>query len=331
MTKASKNTKTNGGKRKPKQTAHRVAASNREVRKHIAQLRKQWSDANAEERRTNVADLLGRGCSIRGLADDIDQPESVIRYYSKPAPESPKKEKPKTLEAPIPVKAASKQIAAAPANGTQRLAPPKDQLGVTRQQAAPAGKRPSIILPPCPTELRREALPDDPPTEKEESLESLRLRLPQIIIEFIRAKLGTPDRPATSTQIQVLLGSLRTHSKLQPPSIYPRHLPNSITMSQLYELTGVNFRNKQLDAVALGEWLAVLVLSLDPRAHPDPRSSPWEPEIKLAEQQLVPQPEQRNTPLLDSRPQFRPPSARITTTGFADRNTWRVTSRTRGF
>ena len=331
MTTARKKANPTEGTAELKQTAHRIAAANPEVRALIALLRQRWKRAKPAERRERVADLLGRGCSIRGLADDVDQFESVVRYYSKAAPGSSGKVKPKALQAPIPVKDISKQIAAAAAKEKQGPASARDQAGGTRQQPVPTGNSHSTILPPRPPQATEKALPDDRQAEKEESIESMRLRISQIIVEFIHAKLGSPDRPARSAQILALLGSLRTHSKRQPPWIYPRHLPNRITMSQLYELTGVNFRKEQLNADELGKWLAVLVLSLAPRAHFDPRTSPWEPEIALAERQLVREPEQGDTPPPDLRPELRRSSARFTTTGFADRNSSRVPSRTRGF
>jgi hypothetical protein len=204
VTKARKNANALEAKGKPKQTAHRIAAAKPEVRALIALLRKRWKHANSEERRARVVDLLEKGCSIRGLADDIHQDASLVRYYSKPASASSTKGKPKAKgnpkapQAAPPVKGSSKQMAAAPPKGEQGLAPSKSPSGGLGLPAAGSGKRPLRVLPPRPPKLDPKAMRDDQDTEKEKTLQSLRGRLAHVIIEFIRAKLGSPDSPATS-------------------------------------------------------------------------------------------------------------------------------------
>jgi hypothetical protein len=330
VAKPRKKTKPSARQRKPKQTAHRVAASDPEVRKCIKLLGTRWKEAKPAERRARVADLLGRGCSIGGLAKDLHQPGSVVRYYSKPVPDSLRKEKSKAIQAPAPAKDGLKQMVVTPTRENKGSTSAKDRPGGTRQQPGPSGKGSKVIPLPPPPETREEALPDVHAPEKEESLESLRLRLPQIIVEFIREKVGAPDTPVGRAQIQGILATLRAWSKYQPPNIYPRHLPNRLTVSQLYELTGVNFARERLTAEELGKWLAVLVHSLAPR--PDHLSSPWEPEIAQAERQLIPQPQLASSPPPGPTPQRYPSSFRIATRNpFIERNRSLISDRTSAF
>ena len=296
------------------QTPHRTAASNREVRELIKKLKRTWKHLSPDERQGIVIELLDEGCSIRGIAEDTGIAESTLRQYSKRpdnssgtaqrASDSPEKVKPKTVQASVPGKAGSKQMAPASAKGKQVPASAKDKVGEISQKPAPSAKRLITTLPSRPSELGKDVSPDEQRREKEESLESMRRRLPDIIVEFIRAKLGPPDTPARIAQIRELLESSRIFTQRHLPTIYPKHLPNAITVNQLYELTKPDFRNKQLDAFLLGNWLAVLVFSLDFRNKTDLRTSPWEREIELAERQLLPQPEQGNTPPRGSRPQW---------------------------
>jgi hypothetical protein len=121
------------------------------------------------------------------------------------------------------------------------------------------------------------------------------------------------------------MSSLRIHTRVDLPWIYPRQLPDPITISRLYELTKPGFGDEPLAPDELGKWLAVLVLSLDPRGWP------WDREIDEAERQFVPEPEQATTEPLESDPKRPHVSATFTTTGFADRNVSKVPSRTEAF
>ncbi len=334
LTRSQEGTATKAKKKQPKQTAHRRVASDPEVHELLERLRKRWKRTSGKERRDRVAQLLSKGCKLRGIADDIHQPESVVRYYSKPAPDSPAKEKPEAHQRSVPAKSDSKRMTAPPAQVKLKPVSSNDRSEGVHQQPGPSGRHPLAILTQRQQELREKVLfgdeypEDDDNSEVEESLASLRLRLPELIVEFIRAKLGSPDTPARSAQIRELLNSVRYHSQLQPPLIYPRHLPNAVTVSQLYELTGVEIRRDRLDGTELGRWVAVILHSLAPRAQIHLRTSPWEQEIEQAERQLFPRPEQVSTPAPASGRQPLRVSAAFTTTGFADRNRWRVPRRT---
>jgi hypothetical protein len=349
---------------KQRRTPHRTAVSNSEVQQLIQLLRKRWKYAKGEERRGRVTKLLSRGCSIRGLAHDIHQAESVVRYYSEPAPDSPRRKKTNAPEVAVSGMGNSKEVRAVPARKgpgfsndqsdrvgqppasvslkeekTKALSAPSVDGRATEMAAAPGGAYHEPLLKNRSEGIRRGSAVVGPAetggplspfeqVEPEETLESLRLRLPEIIVDFILKKLGPPEAPGRKTAIQALLGSLRVWSRRQPPSIYPRHLEKRLTIGRLYELTGVNFQNKQLGPIELGEWLAVLLASLAPRAHPSYRTSPWEPEIEQAERQLLPSLE----PATTTGPVPRPKSRILSVSdGEAERRRAMAGSRTRGF
>lgn len=91
-------------KRKPKLTAHRKAAAEPEVRKLIKLLEEKWDDLTGEERTRRVTALLAKGCKIRGLAEDIGRLPSLVRYYAKRAPDSPRQRQPKDRKTAQPVR-----------------------------------------------------------------------------------------------------------------------------------------------------------------------------------------------------------------------------------
>jgi hypothetical protein len=258
---------------------------NPKVRELITQLHKRWRRAQSEERRARIAELLNEDCTIRGLAEDLGQPESVIRYYSKSAPDASKRKKTKAPRSSIPVEAGSKQVTIAPNDKKQTPLASKQQVE-TRQPPLPISHRPGIILPPQPTKSPANAASADQ-AEKEESLRSLERRLPEVIIEFIRTKLGTPDTPAKIAEIKDLLGCFRAYSRARLTG--PRQLPDPVKVSQLYQLTRPNFSEDQLSPCALGSWLSVLVLSLDPGG------LSWDREIEEVEQRFFPPPEQADS------------------------------------
>jgi hypothetical protein len=311
-------------KKEPRQTRHRIAASKPEVQQRIEQLRKRWRHAEGQERRERVADLLGRGCSVRGLAEQIHQDPSLVRYHSKPLPDASEKEKSKALQAPVPVTEATNRMAGAPPKAEQRSAASKDPSAGASVRAAGSGKHLKMLLPTRPRKLAEKALPEDEDPEKERTLESLTRELSQIIVRFVREKLGPPDTPARMEEIGGLLGTLRTYATRPFAWNQPRQLPDPITMSRLYQLTRPDFRKEQLDASELGKWLVVVLASLANGA------KPWTREIDKAERELLPEPEQGKNPAAESEP-GSPRKSLIIADGTALRHTSRVTSRTDAF
>ena len=171
-------------KKGPKQTAHRRAASKPEVKELIERLRKRWKRASPKDRRERILQLLGKdiGCSIRGLAEDISQPESSVRSYSMPGLDSPKGEKPKALQASVPVKGGPRK-AAAPPNAV------KQEAATSTAPSVGNAKRPLPLrkLPPRPI--------PKPAIEKEEPVASLRRQLARIIEEFLRVQFNVLPPP----------------------------------------------------------------------------------------------------------------------------------------
>jgi hypothetical protein len=259
------------------ETAHRIAASKPGVQERINRLRSRWRDADEEECREGVADLLKDGCTVDGLAEDIDD---TVRYYSKAGPDSPEKEKPKVLQAPVSVTDGINRMAAVAPKAEQRCAPSKGPSAGTGVRAAGSGKHLKMLLPTRPRKLGEKALPDDEDPEKEKTLESLTRELSQIIVRFVREKLGPPDTPARMEEIRGLLGTLRTYATRPFAWNQPRQLSDPISMSRLYQLTRPDFRKEQLDASELGKWLVVVLASLANGA------KPWTREIDKAEREL---------------------------------------------
>ena len=264
-------------KKQPKQTAHRRAASDPEVHELLEQLRKRWKRASGKERRDWVAQLLSKGCKLRGIADDIHQPESVVRYYSEPEPSSPAKEKPRKLQTPVPAKGGPKQIAAAPVVQRQGPSSPKVPSAGTSRRLPPFGKIPLPKLPPRPLAKR--------PEEREENLETLRSRLTEIIVGFARAKWGIPEMPVTAAELPGFFTTLMKSPALARPWIRPVELPERISIKELFLLTEPKPRPDTLNWAHKAKWLAIILLSL----YPDRWSFDfW---IHEAERQLIPPPE----------------------------------------
>lgn len=75
---------------KPKLTPHRLAAANPEVKELIQKLKRIWKHASPEAKRKAVTELLEKGCSIRGLAEDTGIRDPTIRLALKVKPAASK-------------------------------------------------------------------------------------------------------------------------------------------------------------------------------------------------------------------------------------------------
>lgn len=271
---------TKAKKKQPKQTAHRRATSDLEVHELLERLRKRWKRASGKERRDRVAQLLSKGCTLRGIAEDIHQPESVVRYYSKPAPGSPEKVKVNATQQSVPTKSVS-STGPAPSHQAQQRSVAQKQGTVSssnkydgnHRQPVPPRKRPLPKLPPWPI--------PKPPGEIEEDIALLRRRLSQIIATFIREKLGTPETPAATSEIQLFLQELRAYARVDLPWMKPVQLPQRITLNHLYEVTKPKSFPQNCDRGQLAIWLTMVLVSL---------CSNWESDIETAAQQLFPEP-----------------------------------------
>jgi hypothetical protein len=62
-------------------TAHRRAASDAEVQRLLADLRREWKTIDRLERGNRLLDLAKRGCSIRGLEEALGQSATNLRRY----------------------------------------------------------------------------------------------------------------------------------------------------------------------------------------------------------------------------------------------------------
>jgi len=66
---------------RPIQTANQVAMNKKVVRKRIDLLKIQWKNLDNIERGERLNELLGRGCSSRGLEKKLNVPATTIRRY----------------------------------------------------------------------------------------------------------------------------------------------------------------------------------------------------------------------------------------------------------
>ena len=67
--------------RKPIQTTNQRAMNRKVVRKRIDLLKSQWKNLNNIERGKRLIDLIGRGCSPRGLKPKLNVSATTIRRY----------------------------------------------------------------------------------------------------------------------------------------------------------------------------------------------------------------------------------------------------------
>ncbi|WP_348261359.1 hypothetical protein P8935_16335 [Telmatobacter sp. DSM 110680] len=91
MTKGKKASKREKAKR-VNNTAHQRALENPETQAALSDLRERWNDISAKKRGEQLLRLIGFGCSVRGIADDLVKPASNIRrdiaLANSPEPES---------------------------------------------------------------------------------------------------------------------------------------------------------------------------------------------------------------------------------------------------
>ncbi len=66
-----------------RKTDHRTAASKPEARRLIAELKRHWESWDVPKRGDRLAKLVSLGCSIRGLARDLDSKPTTIDTYIK--------------------------------------------------------------------------------------------------------------------------------------------------------------------------------------------------------------------------------------------------------
>jgi hypothetical protein len=272
--------------KKPRLTAHRLAASNPEVRERIKLLGKRWGRAKGEERRERVLDLLGRGCSIRGVAQDIHQSESVVRYYSEPEPSPLEKKKQAAVQSPVPVNGGrtgtSTQVAAGePARGLLKdQSDSANRIPESSRKKAPNVPLRRIQLPPRPV-LK-------PPEEKEEPIGSLRMRLSEIIVGFTRAQWGIPKSPIRNSELPNFLSNLQMHVGIARQWMQPKEIPERISIKTLLQMTEPKRRNDDPDWSHNAWWIATTLVSLVPDIR---ESLSLQQAVERAHSELLPQPQ----------------------------------------
>jgi len=278
-------------RKKGKRTAHRRAVTaDPKLQKRIKRLSRRWEHASAAELIAEVTSLFGKGCSIAGLANDIHQPPSTVRYYLKPALAAPNDVKAKPLPVRDPADNGSGKPPTSFVLPHAGSASSKGQFNGVAKAPLESGKPPQgkqsltqILkkLPPRPVPA--------PPAEREETVASLKLRIPEIILHFIREKLTGLDSPARADKIHEFLAHLSTLMRADLPWKTKVQLPEKITLRRLFEITKPKQFPEKCDSNQLAAWLTIILTSLD-------RTS-YDSDIGNAERQLLPAPEPTATPL----------------------------------
>ena len=188
--------KKQGSKRK--KTAHLLAMSKAAIRKRVEELRRDWDRLDSVERGDTLRDLVGRGCSIRGLADDLGIPPTTIRRYM-------------TLSA-LPEadrmalrngKSAKKALARKAALDLQKDS--RERLAEERKSGTPSDQLATIILDFCRT---TDGVPETPIGECD--ILSLLMR----VREITHGDFGPPPAPIKLTRN---IGMAELFQKTQPP------------------------------------------------------------------------------------------------------------------
>lgn len=225
--------------KKGKRTAHRRAiTADPKLQKRIERFSRQWEHTSTDELTAEVTCLLGKGCSIAGLANDIHHPPSTVCYYSKAAPAAPNDVKAKPLVIRDPADNGSGKpptwFALPPAGSASS----KGQFSGAAKATSKSGKPPQgkPTLKQIPKKLPPRPIPV-PPAEREETVASLKFRTLEIISQFIREKLTGLDSPARADKIHEFIAELSIHMRVELPWMTKVQLSERITLRRLFEVT----------------------------------------------------------------------------------------------
>ena len=206
-----------------KQTYHRIAASNPEVKKLLKKLKRTWKRSTGDERRHDVTELLSKGCSIRGIAEYAHLMESTVRVYSKTSSAEAAENKRQRL---VPKKVLPKKSNAPTVSKTAGELGPAQK----KQQSLKALLDVFAPIPPFKSRfLQTERTPGDhgqakdnsqeskiassePAQQPEEPIESMRNRPHEVLVEFIRAELGGTEKAADPKLIAEIIEEARTYN-----------------------------------------------------------------------------------------------------------------------
>ena len=250
-----------------KRTKHRIAASNPEVKELIQKFRRLWKrrrETSPITIRQALRELVDeRGCTLRGLAAEM-RPEgkaSTLRYYYNLQPDVTKEKPEEKVETP--------SVSPVAVNGV-RTGPPKVKAGTfkeVKQQSVPQptaaqAKSVSASTPPKLTSSAKQE-PSAPVERREETKESLRQRLDEVLVDFIRAKLKERGKPAD----EEMFGTARTMTVIGRQGAILRALPSQMSEQSLCDRTKPKFAEPEDQAAKsryLGAWAAGILNSLCP-------------------------------------------------------------------
>jgi len=182
-----------------KETAHRKTACSPEVRPLIVKLREDWKNLDDIQRGDFLLNLFSCGCSIRGLASDLDVAETTLRRYmtlsSLPDADRNSLKEGESVKKVL----ARKAVRDAKTAGQERLIEEK-------KSGAPSDKAADKILDFC-----KNAVPDEPILDSDLPL------LLGDVRRFTRGELGPPPP------------SIQLPKKINLPELYRITRPSKST------------------------------------------------------------------------------------------------------
>ncbi len=298
LRKASAMTKKSGG---PRQTHHRVAATNPEVKELIKKLRRMWRRRNtsAEQIQGALKELVvEEGCSTRGLAKNLRVRESALRYYMNLEPDLKVENRAPKVE-PAPVKPAPARPAPV---GTSPVKPAPIKAAPASLPEVNTDIRKKIEELRASIERRRSGLPNsdagtsetratsiaqqapkEPVQEPEETIKSLQNRLEEVLLDFLEAKSEGAGVKLDPDSFREVFGAVRNYTMISRTGAICMSLPPQISVPSLFEkIKPANHPPGETPTWYLGRWAAGILNSICP-GDPDSR----ELAIKQAKEQAL--------------------------------------------
>lgn len=325
---------------KLRQTGHRIAAANPEVKERIKKLKRTWKHSSPEAKRKVIVELLDDGCSIRGLDEDTGIPATTIRLHLRVKSEASQSARnvPERLpsgrnarekrsasnqeknEVPVELQGSTKTTFEA--RKPMHQAPPLSKPQTEQLMAKPAPARVgtpnqksalSIKLPLKKIVVPRRPRPSQTIEDREETIASLRGKAEQLIVDRFRAECGTFDESTETAKITSVFQTAREFADRGRQGNKPVRLPPQLKIAELLEKTEPPPSDNEPKSAYVGRWIARIVNALNPNDQFQRDSA-----IDRAERQLLPsQKKETKTKPSDSSPRAVRPGVQIRHTRFS--------------